>query len=81
MTFTIKSRRLGHDVDFYCSFGRYGEGYVRINMSGKPSEPSHQICEGGGFLGSTLRSTEQSFEIDCRKWWRDFLRHTRPVNY
>ena len=80
MTFTIKSRRLGHDVDFHCSFGRYGEGYVRINMSGKPTNQATRYVKVAVSSGSTLMATEQSLKAIVVNGG-EVLKHTRPVEY
>ena len=82
MRLTIKSRRLGHDVDFYWNPSqKYGSGYIYIDMTPDGGTP-HQICEGGGFLGPTeVAYSEQDFETTSRKWWKDFLRHTRTWGY
>jgi len=35
-------------------------GYIRVN--------GRQICSSGKLLGSTITSTPEHFESDCKKW-------------
>lgn len=57
MDMTINSKKHG-EQNFTM---RDDGGYVRCN--GK------QICETGGFMGSTISSTPAAFAKDCRNWW------------
>ena len=67
MTFTIKSRKLSRRFDFIL---RGSLGYVWLEM---PHGGYRQVCKGGGFMGSTIMSTPDSFERDCRNWYRSHI--------
>ena len=63
MQLTINSRKLKREFRFV--MGDTG-GYIRLSVGGD----YRQICRGGGFMGSTIMSTPEDFERDCRRWYR-----------
>jgi hypothetical protein len=71
MNLTIKSKRLRRDFDF---FAPPGGGYVRLERGNRHGTLGDQICDGGHFMGNTLRASEESFERVCRRWYRAHLR-------
>jgi hypothetical protein len=74
--FTINSSAMGRRVTFWSNGN---EAYVHVDLNGKAGCLGQQICEGGMLLGSTIRSSEGSFEMDCRRWWKAFLRNTEGL--
>ena len=79
MRFTIKSRKFG-DQDFWANQkepqpGRICSAYVYLEDRG-PGTTGSQICEGGGFMGSTVScdGTPEGLERAARRWWRQHLR-------
>ena len=81
MYYVIKSRRLKHDVTFFWTPGqKTGTGYIYVDMTpnnNKPGVLGDQICDGGGFLGSTLSAySKDDFINTSKKWWKSFLRNT-----
>jgi hypothetical protein len=75
--FTIHSRKFDRDFTFNCNLDEndpYGSRYVRLEEEGKPGILAPQICYGGKFRGDTVSSTPATFECDCRKWYRQYMR-------
>jgi hypothetical protein len=66
--FTIKTRING-DMDFWV---RDEGGYVRLESDGCPGTLGRQICDGGGFRGSTIMADAQSLEAKARRWYRAY---------
>lgn len=66
--FTIKTRTNG-DMDFFVPDAG---GYVRLESDGKSGTLGKQICEGGGFMGSTIMADEKTLEAKARRWYRSF---------
>lgn len=78
MNLTIKSRKLEWTFRFYAPDGG---GYISVMI---PDQYGNrhvvQICEGGGFRGSTLRCTDEAdFKATCRRWYRQYLAATQRV--
>lgn len=79
LRFTLKSRKLGHDV----TFSRPGKHYVFLDQTADQSRPGTmgaQICDGGGFHGNTIMFSgddEARFAATCRRWWRQANRTRR----
>jgi hypothetical protein len=78
MRFTIKSRKLGREIEF----SRPGGHYVYVDLDGKhPGTLGHQICEGGGLMGSTITyegDDEAGFARICRNWWKKYIKNYDP---
>lgn len=74
MEMTIKSRKTGEAFTFWMPANG---GYVHLSTKDRPGALGDQICKGGKFLGSTISSTEGSFEADCRKWYRDYMSNNK----
>lgn len=70
MTFEINSRIYGLQTFTAPEEG----GYVRLN--------GEQICEGGGYLGTSViaGAGEKNLEREARKWWRARMRRSRQDN-
>lgn len=47
-------------------------GYVRLESEGKSGTLGRQICEGGGFMGSTIMADEKTLEAKARRWYRAY---------
>ena len=62
----IKTRQEG-EMSFWC---KADGGYVWLERPGKPGTMGDQICEGGGFRGSTLSASEKTLGYVARKWLR-----------
>lgn len=69
MGLTINTRKYGPQTFFMNG----GGGYVYLETQGKPGTLGKQICSGGGFTGSTLSATPDTFEAVCRNWHRKHL--------
>lgn len=67
MRFSIKSRKLNRVFDFYMPDRG---GYVRLENGSDHGTLGRQICAGGTFLGTTIDSSPDTFETDCRAWYR-----------
>lgn len=65
MKLIIKSKKLGREIEFRASDDG---GYLRVWQSGQWK----QACEGGGFYGSTIKTSPDRFKADCRKWYRAY---------
>ena len=76
MRFTIKSRKLKMNFDFFLA---KDGGYVRLESPGKSGTLGIQICDGGSFMGSTITSTEKAFPTVCRKWYRQYIKKTYGI--
>jgi hypothetical protein len=72
MRTTIKSRKTGETFDFWAPDNG---GYVRLESDGREGTLGYQICSGGGFTGSTISCTQDSFKTDCRRWYRSYTRN------
>lgn len=70
--FTLKSRTRG-EIDFSV---RDDGGYVTV-YSKALGWDHKQPCDGGGFMGSTLRSDGSGIERSARRWWKQFLASRR----
>ena len=71
MNTTITSRKLGQTFHF---FAPNGGGYIHLTTENRPGTLGAQICEGGGFRGSTIRCTdEDDFKAECRRWVRQHV--------
>ena len=85
MKHVIFSKKFG--VEFY--FIRSGSGYILLTVSWINSFPVplelqrigtgdfKQICDGGGFRGSTLSYSgddEEQFKKICKSWYRSWFR-------
>jgi|10_taG_2_1085330.scaffolds.fasta_scaffold44887_5 hypothetical protein len=82
MRYTIKSRKFGRDIDFFASLPNSKNlAYVKVWLEGDGfgdnncANNSRQICENGSLMGDTIRASKESFENDCRKWWKQYLRN------
>jgi len=73
MELVIKSRKYNKEI----TFSKPGKTYVFVDLNGKEGSLGRQICDGGSFTGSTISSCDTSFENDCRKWWKSYLRQER----
>ena len=62
----IKTRKEG-EMSFWC---KADGGYVWLESPGKPGTLGDQICDGGGFRGSTLSASEKTLGDVARKWLR-----------
>ena len=62
----IKTRKEG-EMSFFCPASG---GYVWLESEGRPGTLGQQICEGGGFMGSTLSAKEETLGDVARKWLR-----------
>lgn len=62
----INTRKEG-EMSFWC---KADGGYVWLESEGKPGTLGQQICEGGGFRGSTLYAREETLADVARKWLR-----------
>ncbi|WP_044109877.1 hypothetical protein [Mycobacterium canetti] len=71
MRMTIDSRIAGARYEFWAPDQG---GYVRLEFGDRIGTLGSQICDGGGFTGSTIWSTPASFADDCRRWYRQHLR-------
>ncbi|UTM60437.1 hypothetical protein L4174_023930 (plasmid) [Photobacterium sp. CCB-ST2H9] len=70
-TLIIKSRKTGETFEFWMpSKG----GYIRLESEGKEGVLGRQICKGGGFMGSTLEATPETFKNVCRNWYRAYMK-------
>ncbi len=70
-TYTIKSRKLGQELDFYMPDGG---GYIRLEDGANTGTLGKQICHGGDFKGSTMTAySEDDFKAQCRRWYRQRL--------
>lgn len=76
MEMTIKSRKTGEVFTFWMTASG---GYVYLCTKERPGSLGDQICKGGKFMGSTISSTEKSFEADCRKWYRDYMNNKADI--
>ena len=75
---TIKSRKLHREFHFWMPDGG---GYVCLESTDRYGHPTNrQICEGGGFSGSTIRcADEDDFAATCRRWYRQYLKAEEMV--
>lgn len=72
MQLTIKSRKLNRNFEFWAPDSG---GYIFLESEGRPASLGQQICQGGGFTGSTLSArSPEDFEAQCRAWYRAHLR-------
>lgn len=71
MRHTINSRVFGTSTFFMPDSG----GYVRLESTGKSGTLAPQICDGGGFMGSTVSASPASFAAECKKWHAARLRN------
>jgi len=72
--FTIKTRTNG-DIDFFVPDAG---GYVRLESGVNHSGTlGRQICEGGGFMGSTIMADEKTLEAKARHWYRAYRAYQR----
>ncbi len=71
-TLTIKSRKTGEKFEFWMP---YSGGYIHLESKGKSGTLGRQICKGGGFTGSTLYATPESFKDICRSWYRAHMKN------
>ena len=62
----IKTRKEG-EMSFFCPADG---GYVWLESECRPGTLGQQICEGGGFMGSTLSAREETLSDVARKWLR-----------
>lgn len=74
MEFTIKSRKLGTTFEFFKNHSDKKPAYIYLETTGAPGTLGNQICEGGGFLGSTLSANDSNFEYVCRRWYRQYMK-------
>ena len=61
---TINTRNVGPLTFFVPDSG----GYVRMESPGKSGTLGDQICDGGAFMGSTLRASENTLGTVARRW-------------
>lgn len=67
MRYTLK-RKSGELLEFWAPSNG---GYIRLESPGRPGTLGQQICQGGGFLGSTLTAyTEADLKAQAQKWNR-----------
>lgn len=71
MNHVINSRKIKKDFSFFMPSNG---GYIWLESPGKPGALGRQICAGGGFMGSTLSATPETFIIVCRRWYRAYMR-------
>lgn len=74
MELTIKSRKLDETLVFHKRPD--GHHYIMLwsaRSNHCPSGP--QICQGGGFMGSTLAASDEGFEAVCRRWYRAYVKN------
>lgn len=62
---TISTRR--GKREFWCPDAG---GYVRLETEGHSGTLGRQICEGGGFMGSTLTADAETLPKVARRWLR-----------
>lgn len=76
MRFSLYSRKDKKEYEFWAPDNG---GYVYLESPGRPGTLGSQICEGGGFMGSTISCTGSSshFEEECRRWYRAHRREDR----
>lgn len=72
-SYTIKSRHLGEVTFFVPDSG----GYVRVENGKNHGTLGTQICVGGRFRGPTVIATPDTLAIVARRWWKQFVSHTR----
>jgi len=70
MMLTIKSRKIGQSFTFRMPDTG---GYITLGITG---QQLRQPCKGGVFFGSTLMATPDTFEAECRRWYRAYMRGT-----
>ena len=70
MRTAIKTKS-GHTYSFWMP---NSGGYVRLEGKNAEGTLAPQICTGGGFTGSTVSATPESFERVCKKWVKNFDR-------
>lgn len=72
MEISIKSRKLNRTFEF--SAPAEG-GYIFMWVPDQyGNRHAVQVCEGGGFRGSTIRCTdEDNFQSQCRRWYRQYV--------
>ncbi|RZP88974.1 hypothetical protein [Vibrio vulnificus] len=70
-TLIIKSRKTGQDFEFWMP---HDGGYIRLESEGKEGILGRQICKGGGFMGSALIATPETFKSVCRNWYRAHMK-------
>lgn len=66
--FTINTRTNGSMEFFVPDNG----GYVRLESPSQSGTQGRQICEGGGFMGSTIMADEKTLEAKARRWYRTY---------
>jgi len=83
MRFTIKSRKHGPQT-FWANAkeGSFASSYVYLEDRG-PGTTGSQICEGGGFRGSTVtcNGTEKGLERVARRWWKQYMASDDDYDY
>ncbi len=71
MRLIITSRKLKQYFDFWAPSNG---GYIFLESSDNAGSLGTQICQGGGFIGSTLMAdNEKEFKAVCRRWYRQHL--------
>jgi hypothetical protein len=78
MNYTIKSRKLAREVTFSIP----GEGYIFVDLNGKPGTLGEQICEGGRLTGSTIAyrgDDELVFQVICDRWFKAYVAEAEPT--
>ena len=61
---TINTRDAGK-LEFWV---RDEGGYVRLESDGKTGTLGRQICDGGGFMGSTIMADAETLAKVARRW-------------
>jgi hypothetical protein len=57
-------------------------GYVRLECGDRHGTLGRQICEGGGFMGSTLMADENTLAWVTRRWNKQRRAHIiNPLEY
>lgn len=78
MRHEIHSRTLHKTFHFWAP-DRGGYIYEEDPAAGKVGTTGHQICNGGGHMGSTMMCTPESFVPKCQAWYRAHVRMMREV--
>jgi hypothetical protein len=79
MRLTIKAKKeietlTGTEKPVFKFWAPDNGGYVRLESDGKSGTLGQQICDGGGFSGSTVSCSPANFDRVCRSWYRAYMR-------
>ena len=71
MNIIIKSKTYGK-LSFFIDLGGDSpyDKYVFLELGDRHGTLGRQICDGGGFMGSTITANPETLRAECRKWLR-----------